>query len=148
MDSTMVDVQGPGDEPLVKDLYCPFHGRIRDMDSGASPFVDANTAAFAASEAYESDYQRRLQREANEADARGAKRQPKTRAEFLQDLMSEAENVDFQFVKPEGHERLKQIAPEIIMENGCICTWVRQEGHDWQYARKNLNCPIHGDDAA
>lgn len=85
-------------EGKCDDLYCPIHGRIRNMDAGASPFADPDAIATAAAraaglsdgdvrrayaqaddelpsraEAADMDLARRLRREAAEADARGAR---------------------------------------------------------------------------
>jgi hypothetical protein len=99
------------------DPYCPIHGRIRNMDAGASPFVDPDAVwqekvaaagltedqvrdAYAdPSTAYDDQYERRLRREAQEADAR------------------------MESALDEKFSRLKGAAPR-----GCICTYHETDG--------------------
>lgn len=149
---------------MHRDPFCPFHGRIRDMDAGASPFVDEDLAAFAASEMYESDYQRRLRREANEADARRETDEPMTREEFVEALAKEVPGL--KFFNPEQETKLydrfaNDLADELNksldeLDDGefgpgvtpnqvspqcrCTYTWQTGEAMKRQYVE---DCPIH-----
>jgi hypothetical protein len=107
---------------------------------------------------YESDYQRRLEREANEADARRGTDRPMTRSELLKAL---AEEVEVEFLSPEGHERVRKSTEEVLSESfdaleqagkespGCTCSYSQAANPDMTMGpvRRHVDpeCPVHGE---
>lgn len=121
-----------------RDPYCNVHGRIRDMDAGASPFVDIAEVADQRmrdaglteeqidqlnreNPAERSELGKRLAREASAADAHGS--DPFQReAERLIDMME---------------------ATEAQIPEGCLCTY--SSSSDYGIRRyDNERCPVHG----
>jgi len=133
------------------DAYCPIHGRIRDMDAGASPFIDPDAVAETqarlmglsddevretyrdANEAGEpagTEFSQTLRREASEADARNEAAEMSV---FDQHVgLENALNASF--------DALTQAAP-----SGCLCDYSQEPfGFDQSVKRHAVRgCPVH-----
>src|SRR4051812_3249697 len=89
------------------DLYCPIHGRIRNMDAGASPFVDSDAV-----------FQEQVQKAGlTEEDVLQIYRDnPGDPDPLAQRLYREAQEADARIAG--SFDAIGQAIPE-----GCLCTW-------------------------
>lgn len=129
------------------DLYCPIHGRIRDMDGGASPWAnpdeitaqeasrlglseaDVLAAYKAADEAGDpagTAFSRYMHRTAQAADARGQTKPPPQSTEEVLDS---------------AFDDLKQAAEATP---DCTCDYMMSDESPTPTRVFNANCPVHG----
>lgn len=112
-----------------RDPYCNVHGRIRDMDAGASPFVDIAAVA---------DQEMRKKGLSEEEIDRLNRENPSERSELGKRLAREASEADARSDDPLG-DAVR--AFEDSIPKGCKCTWrSSMPSSPYEISR---HCPIH-----